>query len=78
MAKQLVAAVKATALYNWLLDRAVHVLDLTIGPRVAQFGQTICKVVDLGAKFEPHWTANWTEVFELVTLRWVGSEFVSC
>ncbi len=49
---ELLMAVVVVALDRRVLDRAVHSLDLTVGPRVTRFGQAMIDIVAGAGKLE--------------------------
>ena len=50
---QLVVAVLMEALNGGVLDYAVHPLDLTVGPRMVDFGEAVVDAVFLGSRAMP-------------------------
>lgn len=51
---QLIVAVMVEALNGGVLDRAVHALDLTVGPRMVGLGQPVLDAVGLANHVEAH------------------------
>lgn len=55
MCSQLVVVLVVEALDGRVLDRAVHPLNLAVGPRVVGFGQSVFDPVRLADHVEAHW-----------------------
>jgi hypothetical protein len=52
---QLIVGFVVEAFYSRVLDRSVHSLDLTIGPRVVGLGQAVLDPVGFADHVEAHW-----------------------
>ena len=55
MRSQLIVGFVVEPFHRGVLDRAVHPLDLTVGPRMVGFGEAMLDPVGLADHVEAHW-----------------------